>query len=384
VSLRAHNVYWYGCYNSGLDLGTEDSVAHPAKMAWGLAFRIFAHLRELGLLADGDTVLDPMAGTGRTNVVAGALGYASISVELESQFMEFQAGMEEARQQRSGPKPPWTRLQGDARGLTGLLDEAGLVGVTSPPYDTAHGHPSLGNVNKDNWGNEGRDITKRRGKSGDYGASDGQIGAVSITSPPYDNRLSDADERAFMDPDGKHARPATSYGHAGGNIGNLRAVGVTSPPYDGQETPWNRQGKGAQHDEERASHRKYLGAESKGQLGAETGGTYATAMLQVYREMARCCRVAVIVTKNPTRAGRIHPLHRITARLLRKAGFRIVDYHRAILFSETQQADMFDSPKRRVRGRLSFFKRLSLNKGQPVARWEDVLFCVRNEVPTYA
>lgn len=40
--------------------------------------------------------------------------------------------------------------------------------ITSPPYEASNGHPSLGSVNNDNWGNEGTDITGRRGKTGAY------------------------------------------------------------------------------------------------------------------------------------------------------------------------------------------------------------------------
>lgn len=40
--------------------------------------------------------------------------------------------------------------------------------ITSPPYEASNGHPSLGSVNNDDWGNEGTDITGRRGKTGAY------------------------------------------------------------------------------------------------------------------------------------------------------------------------------------------------------------------------
>jgi len=45
---------WHNCYSGVYDLITPDSVAHPAKMAPTLCFRILQHLKELGLLKDGE------------------------------------------------------------------------------------------------------------------------------------------------------------------------------------------------------------------------------------------------------------------------------------------------------------------------------------------
>ena len=55
----------------------------------------------------------------------------------------------------------------------------------------------------------------------------------------------------------------------------------------------------------------------------------------------------------------------------------IRDRHRALLFEELEQADLFGEAKKQVKGRLSFFKRLSWQKGQPVASWEDVIIGAR-------
>lgn len=48
--------------------------------------------------------------------------------------------------------------------------------VSSPPYEGSEGTPSIGSVNKDDWGKDGRDICKRRGLTACYGETDGQIG----------------------------------------------------------------------------------------------------------------------------------------------------------------------------------------------------------------
>lgn len=60
------------------------------------------------------------------------------------------------------------------------LDHLPMTGfdsaVSSPAYGEGEkGHPSLGSVNQDNWGNEGTNIAGRRGKNGRYGQSENQI-----------------------------------------------------------------------------------------------------------------------------------------------------------------------------------------------------------------
>lgn len=130
----------------------------------------------------------------------------------------------------------------------------------------------------------------------------------------------------------------------------------------------------------------------------------------------------VTITKNPTRNGKLRRLDLSTYDLLLKAGYQIIDYHQAMLFQEREQAtldgrkvkrkdveyeeferEVIDTkldgtqdvvkvvekiPKRIIiededkeqfrewNGRLSFFKRLSLGRGNVAARWEDVSVAV--------
>lgn len=44
---------------------------------------------------------------------------------------------------------------------------------------------------------------------------------------------------------------------------------------------------------------------------------------------------------------------------------------------DIEQSSLFDGTTKKVKGRLSFFKRLSWQNGQSVASWEDVLVCTR-------
>mgnify|MGYP001594445703 CR=1 FL=1 len=49
---------WTGCYSKSYDLATEESTSHPAKVAFGLAFRIIEHLEELGLLKEDNILIN--------------------------------------------------------------------------------------------------------------------------------------------------------------------------------------------------------------------------------------------------------------------------------------------------------------------------------------
>ncbi len=64
--------------------------------------------------------------------------------------------------------------------------------ITSPTYGNSPGTPSLGSVNKDDWGHEGTDIVKRRGLVKGYSSNPDNLGNLKygeidsvITSPPY-------------------------------------------------------------------------------------------------------------------------------------------------------------------------------------------------------
>jgi len=108
-------------------LFTPDSFAHPAKMDAQLLLWIVEKYTTVG-----ETVLDPMAGSG-TTMLACTIGRNVVLVELEQKFV----GMEEANWDKVKMMPQLGYemgdckiLQGDARNLEGLVD--GII--TSPPY----------------------------------------------------------------------------------------------------------------------------------------------------------------------------------------------------------------------------------------------------------
>jgi len=120
----------FGIYKRYLD----HAVTHPAKTNTELLkFLILKYTKE------GDVILDPMAGSYSTCVVAYCLRRSSIGVDVEEKFYNW--GLEAKRKVEKAvtvkPKPKITVLKGDARRLSGLLNQAGFeleAIITSPPY----------------------------------------------------------------------------------------------------------------------------------------------------------------------------------------------------------------------------------------------------------
>lgn len=114
----------------------EQASAHPAKMNTELLEFLVKRFTRLG-----DTVLDPMAGSGSTGVVCALHGRNCIQVDVEPRFYTW---MEKAREnvekhQTITPKGWIMNICGDARELSRLLSGKVSHIVTSPPYlKTAH------------------------------------------------------------------------------------------------------------------------------------------------------------------------------------------------------------------------------------------------------
>ena len=191
---------WKGCYDGHKwdNLRCDESIGHPAKMANGLLEKVFKFLMSEGILKFGDTILDPMGGIGST-----AIGWLmihpsnkAITVELEPKFVEFQMKNKALLENKLQRKVNWTIIQGDARKLSSILLEHGLVGVTSPPYITQSG---------------GTNVTSKTGPLSDpallkrqsagnlaakgYGDDPDNIGncpdkPVVVSSPPYSDGYS--------------------------------------------------------------------------------------------------------------------------------------------------------------------------------------------------
>ncbi len=257
---------WHNLYKRDYDLQVPESTAHPAKMAWDLTFKILSHLRELGLLKDGDTVMDPMGGTGRTALAACSLGYRAVTVELEPRFVGFQKANLEYASRKLGRQLDWTILHGDARKLSELVKPT-CKAVMSPPYFDSD-NKGARTMPEGYWEKAGG---VRHLREVDYGATPGQIGNLKdrplkcVTSPPYEDNVGHGGRVTELDLQKGIGGDLALYGHTEGQIAD---------------------------------------------------GSYLDAMRQVYAEIAKVADVLAVVTKNPTRNGKLRRLALATASLL--------------------------------------------------------------------
>ncbi len=351
-----HDLQWWGLYRKDYDLCIPESYAHPAKASWDLAFKILDHLKELGLLSPGSCVLDCMAGTGRFCIAACAQGYRAIGVELEPKFVAFCEQNKKYASRKLGKVLDWTILQGDSRHLSELLQERGLVTIVSPPYSDT--------------GLAGGDLEARLRRLE-------QAGYKEIVRQ---YREGNPKARNFV---------LKGYGQSEGQIASLPDKPlkcVMSPPYEDSDTKkgedwWrahlvkrgrNPDGYGARQIYDERS-------KAEGQIGQERNESYLEAMRQVYSEIARVADILVVVVKCPTRAGKLRRLDLDTIALLESTGWTIRCVHHAMLFEEFETPTLFGETKKKVKGRLSFFKRLSWQKGSPIANHEDVIFATRGD-----
>ena len=109
-------------------LFTPESFSHPAKMDAQLLMWIVE-----GYTKAGETILDPMAGSG-TTMLACTLGRNVVLIELEDKFCKMMStNWEKVRMmpQLGYQMGECKILQGDARQLEGLFDSV----ITSPPYE---------------------------------------------------------------------------------------------------------------------------------------------------------------------------------------------------------------------------------------------------------
>lgn len=201
-------------------------MAHPAKMARGLAARIYEHVLEEQWIQAGGRVIDPFGGIAGTAFHAMVHGLVWQGVELEPRFVAWGQGMdcdgstcpqcakeikaaehqtqmfERAPHRFAGNIETWEKkglpgtarlVQGDSRKLREVLSNADLS-VTSPPYGqrTVHGQAGIDfsrSELRDRTGSGGQVDTQDR-----YGAEAGNLGnmpmsdhALAVSSPPFGN-----------------------------------------------------------------------------------------------------------------------------------------------------------------------------------------------------
>lgn len=306
------------------------SFAHPAKMVLGLQIYLIEHYTK-----PGDTILDPMAGSG-TILIACTLSRNVVLVELEEKFCKMQ--QDNYQKIRSlGPMLGYQMgeaviLQGDARNLSGVLADEILF---SPPYAEA----------QKSWSEKSIAIKGhyKKGKIQAYtpeqsGESEGQIanlpyGEISaiVSSPPYEGTVSGKEldeseklvERLIKRKSGKNKGKPIALGRS--QLTKYADAIVTSPPYEGINTT----GKANSYNGSHGPHSQVQIQDyrhSQENIGNLKSDNYLEAMLAVYRQ----CRVIlkpegvmVLVTKNFIRDKKIIRLDLDTIKLCEQAGFKL-------------------------------------------------------------
>ncbi len=416
----SYPLYWHNCYSQNYDVWCPDAYQHPAKMSVGLAFRIMEHLKELSLLKEEDTILDPMSGISTTGIVASALGHRFIGVELEEKFIELSKKNKEYAERKLYKGFDWQLIKGDSRNLSSLLTGNALQSITSPPYGDQvikDGQRLASNPdihwrewdrgtkynldNPDNIGNL-KDTPLKVIVSppyGETGVGDWKTGRAEFQAWVINElktkgyvewqgkRYNEAEWRAMnhgridgRTTKGVHKHPTDGYSDNHDNIENMSdkpLKSVMSPPYEGgghhkgMLDSWG----GANTPVSDKTKEDHGYGNTEGQV--EKAESYLSAMQKVYSEIALVSDVLCVVVKCPTRGGKLRRLDLDTISILEANNWKIHCIHRALLFEELEQANMFDGTTKKVKGRLSFFKRLSYIKGQPVASWEDIIVAVR-------
>ena len=312
----------------------EEAVAHPAKMNTKLLEFLIEKFTK-----PGDVVLDPMAGTGSTGVVAALHGRNAVCVELEEKFYKW---MEKARENVEKhptltPKGKIVNICGDARKLSELLSQADVC-ITSPPYSNSvkSGEGPLA-------------VKAPHATRGDlmltnYGESEAQIGNLPhgdidaiITSPPYKTEM----RGSGLNKDDKGLGLGCKWNGYSDNkenidnvpYGEIDAV-ITSPPYerqlhDSRDKRAAGAWRGSKLDVEKNLPMGY--SENKDNIGNLKKETYLEAMLKVYCEMWKVLKpdgLAIIVVKPFIRNKKVVDLPYHTWLLLKKVGFKLVKLYK--------------------------------------------------------
>jgi hypothetical protein len=324
----------------------EHAIAHPAKANT----KLLEFLVEM-FTKPGDVVLDPMAGSGSTGVVAALYGRNAIQVELESKFHSW---MEKARENVEKhptltPKGWIKNICGDARRLSELLTQVDSI-ITSPPYSNVATSkegaisPHMQGLISKLSGIPVKEFAHNVEKLKEavkiaqskipfkYGDSPNNIGNLPlgnvdtiITSPPYVETITQGGTtKCYKEKYGYQQEENKGYSESKENIGNLPLGNVdaviTSPPYAHESTA-SKETKLEKQGLFKMGHSKELKSERKGK-----SETYLEAMLKVYREMWKVLKPdgrAIIIVKPFIRNKKVVDLPWHTWLLMAKVGFTL-------------------------------------------------------------
>jgi hypothetical protein len=360
----------------------EHAMPHPAKMNVELLeFLVLKYSRE------GDLILDPMAGTGSTCVIAALNGRDAVCVEIEPRFYEW---MEKARQNVEktptlGRKGRIINILGDARKLSELLSQNANTVITSPPYGDTYlggGDPVKRAERLIKAGHDPREFLGGRARNAVL-RHYSEVDAV-ITSPPYAQTIShrSGGSNVRVSGVGISTITARTYSTSDDNIGNLPLGDVdaiiTSPPYESALEGTSRHTRGgiASRDPKLARSGTYSTVLSVkpgvpvmyspnpdnignlknrdedyellereedintlySRLLKDGKPTYLSEMLLVYRECFKVLKPSghcVVVVKPFIRKKQVVDLPYYTWLLMRRVGFRLKALHKLRLEQES-------------------------------------------------
>jgi DNA modification methylase len=275
----------------------KDAVKHPAKANAYMIKWIIENFT-----APDSIILDMMAGTGLTGVMASLLGRHAILVEYEQKFVDMINGSLIQLEKSGKKRGNVVALKGDARKL-GEMKEIDAI-ICSPPYaDAKKGSPNADAIAQ----------RFQQHQTKDWG-----------------DRTTPVRTKGFLS-------MSSGYGD-GSNIGNLPygkidAI-ISNPPYS---NPRSTKGTTAKDDYD--CNRKLINpcgvGSFRGRYSNDTKNignmqphTYLEAMLQVYCECFKVLKpdgLMILITKNFIRKKQVVRLDLDTIKLAEQAGFTFED-----------------------------------------------------------
>ncbi len=218
-----NRVDWNGCYGGSWQSAplVPDAYAHPAKVSFNLAERIYRHMLAEGWLTPGDAVLDPFGGIGGFAFHAALYGMHWTGVELEQRFVDLGNQNLDLWRTRYAPHFPGygtaRLLQGDSRRLVEVVTGADGI-VSSPPFEGTLQN-SVERSGLESFGKPSH-VSKQ---NHNYGTTPGQLGAMPagvVSSPPFENGIPQQDKSFLAPHDSTRNLQVAVYGTTDGNIGN--------------------------------------------------------------------------------------------------------------------------------------------------------------------